>query len=165
MPPKLTCTSCGTLNLPTRRTCELCQQPLTRARVKQRDARELGDPKILAIVAIISTLVIFFGLASVSYLLLSTSLDELFGVRLRFGAWMVPYTLYWAIGFPLANRLNQRAERAITHIDAGGSHWQQSAELWENISGFFLAPIILVRGLWDAFIESLRQQHQNQDED
>lgn len=165
MTPKLTCTSCGTLNAPTRRTCELCEQPLTRARVNQRDAQELGDPKVLAIIALISTLVIFFGLVGVLYLLLSTSLDELFGIRLRFGALMIPYTLYWVIGLPLANKLNQRAERAITHIDAGGSHWQQSAELWENISGFFLAPIIFTRGLWDAFAQSLREQQKNQDED
>lgn len=165
MTHKLTCTSCGTLNVPTARVCELCGQPLTSARVKQRDERDFGDPKLLAIIAIIGTLVTYIGIAGVLYFLISTSLDELFGVGLRLSTFMLPYTLYWAVGLPLANRLNQRAERAITHIDAGGSDWQQSAELWQNITGAFLAPVIFVRGLWDAMLESLRGQQADQDKD
>lgn len=152
---KLVCGDCGSLNAPHRKTCELCERSLAKA-PRNTSAQAPNNPVILGAVAIIGTAMMYFILGGIIYTVVLLQLAD-FGEEVGPAMFALPYTLYWVVGFIVANKLDMGDDRPDYEYKMFRPNLRANAEYWRTILGIALMPVILARGFWDTFLASLRE--------
>lgn len=151
---KLVCGGCGSLNAPHRKTCELCERSLAKASSTAK-AQAPNNPVILGAVAIIGTAMMYFILGGIIYFVVLVQLADL-GTELGPELFAIPYTLYWVVGFIIANKIDMGGDRPQYEYREFRPSLRFEYEFWRAMLGFALMPVILARGFWDTFLASLR---------